>query len=149
MISRTFTIANLLWLIVAAAVVQGIILAPNVVTGTLFALGILGILTTSLLAIGYRRGRRRAAWVGFAAFAWPYGLLLLWMMMPPRFFPPDHVVVVLYWTLVPAFGLVGSIVARRLYDTREPAEAVGMPTAHPLDPEPRPHQPQDTLDHAR
>jgi hypothetical protein len=151
---RTFTIARLLWFVVACAVVQGVVLAPNAVTGTLFALSILGILVTSLLAIAYRCGRRRAAWIGFAAFGWSMGLPLFWAMWSgPGFRGPDHLIIVAFWTLVPIFGFVGSIVALRLYDTRdaaiEPAPAPAHePTRHPLDFDLEP-QTKDTPEHAR
>jgi hypothetical protein len=148
---RTFTIARLLWFVVACAVVQGVILSPNPVTGTMFALGILGILVTSLLAIGYRRGRRRAGWIGFAAFAWGMALPLFWAMFPDRFGPPPgQLFVVLFWSLVPIFGCAGSLVALRLYDTRDaPAKPPPAATArHPLDLDEPPRTPE-TADHAR
>lgn len=153
MASRTFTISNLLWIVLGCAIVQGVILAPNAVTVTLFVLSILGILVTSLLAIAYRRGRRRAAWIGFAAFAWSMAIPMFLAMLdgPRRPFPPEIIVMVTYWTLVPVFGFVGSIVALRLHDTRDapPSPATTKaPTAHPLDPEPKP-QPLEPVDHVR
>jgi hypothetical protein len=72
-----FSIASLLvWVALLGVGITALRSASPLWANALFSLAI-GTLTVSILAAVYRKGRRRAFWVGFATCGWVYMLLSL------------------------------------------------------------------------
>jgi hypothetical protein len=72
-----FSIASLLiWVALLGVGITALRSGSPLWANALFSLAI-GILTVAVLAAVYRRGRRRAFWVGFASCGWVYLLLSL------------------------------------------------------------------------
>jgi hypothetical protein len=77
-----------------------------------------GTVGYSILGIIYRNGAKRAGWVGFAVFAGGCLLMQMYAGMSGEyaFYEIGRCMLAL------ACGLIGSLIAMRLYNTREAAD---------------------------
>jgi hypothetical protein len=108
LVSLRFRISTLMAVVLLAASVFATSQFGGGLDGLIFvstALVVLGVLSTTILGVIYRRGELRAFWVGFALFGWPVALgclLLALNSAEALFFSP----------LAISFGWIGGVIAR-------------------------------------
>jgi hypothetical protein len=120
MIRLRFRLSTLMAVVLLAATVfsighlTGDIEVPLIAAGGLMILGVLG---TATLGAIYRRGERRAFWVGFALFGWPLALVSMLLGLGESEF------LFLVPTALP-FGWIGGVIARKFAaNPRDPVTA--------------------------
>jgi hypothetical protein len=122
------TISDMMAGVVLAATVfaasAGVPNPPLLAGVILLCLFVMGLLAVSVLGVIYRRGERRAFWLGFALFGWPAFAWVLYLLSysPPH---PDSIIPALLVAVVP-YAWIGGSVARKFV-----ARGSSLPTIRP------------------
>ncbi|HEV3116942.1 MAG TPA: hypothetical protein VGY58_07825 [Gemmataceae bacterium] len=122
-----FRISTLMALVLMAGTlfslgrISGDIEAPLIAAGGLLVLGVLG---TATLGAIYRRGERRAFWVGFSVFGWPLALVCL-------LFGAVETEILFFAPMALPFGWIGGAIAR--WFASNPGGPVKASPAHQSD----------------